>query len=61
MLLASVYLKSYDTSFMTCNQLSKVAFDSHPKCYIEGGFCQLWKKLGPNKSFKFIYQLLGIF
>ena len=29
----------YNNPSTTCNQLETFAFESHPKCYIDNGFC----------------------
>ncbi|XP_011408989.2 PREDICTED: collagen alpha-3(VI) chain-like, partial [Amphimedon queenslandica] len=29
----------YNSTNTTCDQLKKFAFDSHPKCYVDNGFC----------------------
>ena len=31
--------KLYRTNSATCKQLRKFAFDSHPSCYVNNGFC----------------------
>ena len=46
---------------MSCSALKTKAFQTHPICYNQGGFCQLFKELGFDESLHFIRQLLGIF
>lgn len=40
------YAKAMDQTGkgVTCDQLTDIAFDSHPTCYVESGFCQLFKE-----------------
>ena len=46
---------------MNCHELKKTAFQSHPICYDEGGFCYLFKELGVYESSIFIKQLLELY
>jgi len=41
--------------------LRNYAFETHPHCYQQAGFCKLWRELGYEKSAVFLRQLLGIF
>ena len=39
---------------LSCKQIKKEAFKSHPVCYDKSGFCKLVKKLGPIKYLVFL-------
>ena len=48
-----------DESRETCSQVYNIAFDSHPKCYEQSGFCTLFAN--PKVGFQTIKALLKVF
>ncbi len=42
----------------TCTEIKNIAFDSHPKCYIENGFCELFTK---STALKTVTELLNVY
>ena len=49
----------YDDSSKTCPQIYNFAFDSHPQCYYNSGFCSLFGN--PRIGFDTIKALLKVF
>ena len=47
-------LKSYVGTSISCSALKKAAFDSHTKCYVDNGFCDL-----STSDYKEITKLVG--
>lgn len=39
----------------------KEAFNTHPVCYSDGGFCELFPELGFKKSAILLKQLMGVY
>jgi hypothetical protein len=46
---------------ISCKQLKKQAYNTHPHCYSEAGFCNLYRELGFKDSAIFLKELLGIY
>ncbi|KAL4446467.1 hypothetical protein ABPG74_001208 [Tetrahymena malaccensis] len=45
----------------TCDNVKKIAFDSHPKCYVENGFCELFTKADIQEIYSTILSLTSVY
>ncbi|KAL4477721.1 hypothetical protein ABPG74_002871 [Tetrahymena malaccensis] len=46
---------------MTCADVNKIAFNSHPKCYVENGFCELFTKQDIQEIYQTLVSLLQVY
>ncbi|KAL4477720.1 hypothetical protein ABPG74_002870 [Tetrahymena malaccensis] len=50
-----------NTDNKTCKDVNKIAFDSHPRCYVENGFCELFTKQDIQEIYQTLLSLLQVY